>query len=131
VDRTAHVGTPCSGAVPRKEYGLQEKEEPAPQAGSLGAVPAWQERTTASSHKCRKRTHTLINVVEESYLRSDIACASGLCCACPPAATSALSPSATHYMVPDAEAVLAFLEVLELPEVTDIVMLSSVVQARC
>jgi hypothetical protein len=78
---------------------------------------SWEgTRVLASGHRLRRRTQTVVNYVEDAYLRDDIPCGSQLCTACdnhntfgasrvtraPP-----LSADASHYLVPDAQALLA------------------------
>lgn len=74
----------------------------------------------------RKRTGGTFTVVQEHYLRDDLGCHSSHCITCPQ--DTIWLPSSSHYMIPDADAILDFLEILELPQVTGVIYLASVVQ---
>ena len=75
------------------------------------------QRAVASGHWLRRRTQTVVNYVEDRYLRDDIACGSQLCRACDNSATGTpLAGDASHYLVPDAKAIAEYLDFLESPE---------------
>ena len=69
----------------------------------------------ASGHRLRRRTQTVVNYVEDAYLRDDIPCGSELCTSCDNSRWRAslgthhapLKADASHYLVPDARALLA------------------------
>ena len=69
----------------------------------------------------------MYDTAEEAYLRLDIPCGSPDCVACPPT-SPALAPSPQHLLLPDASVLAGCLEVFELPEVENLVLLTSVVR---
>ena len=73
----------------------------------------------------------MVKEVQECYLRDDVGC--GVAgCACPSADGAApLTPSAeaSHYCVVAADALAAYAEVLELPDVADVILCASEVRA--
>ena len=78
-------------------------------------------------YKFRKRARTVTAQYEEAYLRSDISCGSKACPACAVTAP-ALAADASHYVVPDSQALADFLGVFELPEMANYVLLTSVLR---
>ena len=40
--------------------------------------------STVSGHRLRRRTQTVVNYVEDAYLRDDVSCGSALCASCVP-----------------------------------------------
>ena len=95
-------------------------------AGPVG-TPA-----TVSGHRLRRRTQTVVNYVEDAYLRDDVSCGSALCASCVPppgAPPTPLRADATHYLVPDADALVAYLDFLESPSARDVVLLASEAKA--
>ena len=69
----------------------------------------------------------MVGVAVEAYLRDDIPCGSSECLLCTPK-TPWLAPNASHYVVPDAEALHELLEVFELPAFSSFVLLTSVLR---
>ena len=65
--------------------------------------------------------------LESAYLRDDVPCGSALCGLCRPTAAS-LATDAGAYVMPDADALSSFLELWELPELSNCVLLTSVVR---
>lgn len=69
-------------------------------------------RVVARGHRLRRRTQTVYNYVEDAYLRDDIPCGSELCTSCDNSKSRAalgtppLKADASHYLVPDAQALL-------------------------
>lgn len=96
------------------------------------------------SFRYRKRSRTVADTGEEAYLRVDIPCGCGTACAACPPTLPALAlqgggsssgsgraesgPRQAHLLMPDAAALLDSLEVLELPEVENVVLLTSEVR---
>ena len=68
-----------------------------------------------------------MGVAVEAYLRDDIPCGSSECLTCTPK-TPRLAPNASHYVIPDAEALQELLEVFELPAFSSFVLLTSVLR---
>lgn len=82
---------------------------------------------TKLRYKYRKRTHTITSAIEESYQRDEIPC--GFACgSCPPAQSTQLSLDAPCILMPDDTCLEQFLEVFELPDVSNYVLCSSVVR---
>ena len=77
--------------------------------------------------KYRKRTRTVTCAVEECYLRDDVACGSELCETCAPTGTSSssLAADARFIMIPDERTFSEFLELFELPELSNYIVLGS------
>jgi hypothetical protein len=75
----------------------------------------------------RKRSRSVLDTAEEAYLRVDIPCGSPACSACSPT-LPALGAAPRHLVLPDAAVLGEFLEVFELPDVEDVVLLSSVLR---
>ncbi|KXZ55937.1 hypothetical protein GPECTOR_2g1488 [Gonium pectorale] len=119
------------------------------------ACPHPPAHQTKLSYKYRRRTHSVAPALEESYLRLDVSCGSEACDACrvgassstaatdggsfsssaavasaapPPPPSSSLSASAPHYLIPDAEALSDWLELFELPDITNVVLLDSAIK---
>nr|XP_002736854.1 PREDICTED: DIS3-like exonuclease 1-like [Saccoglossus kowalevskii] len=70
-----------------------------------------------------------VRVVREHYLREDVPCNSELCLAGCPSDGKTLLPMATHYIVPDCQVTRDYLEILELPEITGILFLQTVLHS--
>uniref|UniRef100_A0A3Q3G4H8 DIS3-like exonuclease 1 n=1 Tax=Kryptolebias marmoratus TaxID=37003 RepID=A0A3Q3G4H8_KRYMA len=75
---------------------------------------------------CRGRK---VRVVREHYVRERVPCFSSLCQAGCPNDGKVLPEDLTHYVVPDAEVVLNFLEVLEVRELQGVVFTRTACQA--
>lgn len=73
----------------------------------------------------RKRQGAIAAVPTELYLREDVSCGSGACPSCFPLLPR-LGPDAQHCVIPDADGLCDFLEVFELPEMGNVIFLSSV-----
>ncbi|KAI7844065.1 hypothetical protein COHA_002209 [Chlorella ohadii] len=109
---------------------------------------SWLERRVHHTFRYRKRSRTVTDTGEEAYLRVDIPCGCGsACAACPPTlpalalgggsgggggggggGSAESGPRQEHLLMPDATALLDCLEVLELPEVENVVLLTSEVR---
>eukprot|EP00798_Chlamydomonas_sp_ICE-L_P016297 gene16297-22485_t len=85
---------------------------------------AWKDFETRLKAKYRKQTRTITTAVEDCYLRDDIPCGSALCTSCAPT-TSHLAASASFLMIPDSATLSTYLEILELPEISNYIILSS------
>ena len=99
--------------------------------GGLAAGPVGTP-ATVSGHRLRRRTQTVVNYVEDAYLRDDVCCGSALCASCVPppgAPPTPLRADASHYLVPDADALVAYLDFLESPSARDVVLLASEAKA--
>ncbi|KAM4744521.1 DIS3-like exonuclease 1 [Anableps anableps] len=70
-----------------------------------------------------------VRVVREHYLRERVPCFSSLCQAGCDNDGKVLSGDLTHYVVPDAEVVVNYLEVLEFPELQGVVFTQTACQA--
>ncbi|KAI3434597.1 hypothetical protein D9Q98_002666 [Chlorella vulgaris] len=90
---------------------------------------AWLERKSEHSFRYHKRSRTVADVSGEAYLRLDLSCGcpAPLCGACQPT-TPALSPSPRHLLLPDAAVLVECLDVFELSQMSNVVLLSSVVR---
>ncbi|BBN06067.1 DIS3-like exonuclease 1 [Marchantia polymorpha subsp. ruderalis] len=87
----------------------------------------WLGRQVTRRCKLRKRSKTVVVLIQEVYLRDDIPCGSSVCQLCSQnSATLPAHPS--HYLILDAEALIHYLEVWELPQITGVIYLSSVVK---
>ncbi|KAM9765078.1 DIS3-like exonuclease 1 [Menidia menidia] len=75
---------------------------------------------------CRGRR---VRVVREHYLREGVPCFSSLCQAGCANDGKLLPADLTHYLVPDAQVVLSFLEILELRELRGLVFTQTAAQA--
>ncbi|GBG61073.1 hypothetical protein CBR_g18665 [Chara braunii] len=80
--------------------------------------------TVSHGIKFRRRSRTIVDVVQEHYLRDDIPCGSAVCDICHQ--TPVLSGTATHYLLPDVDFILDFLELLEHPQIANVIYLSSI-----
>ncbi|GLJ54635.1 hypothetical protein SUGI_1173790 [Cryptomeria japonica] len=90
-------------------------------------MAGWVARKVKRDFKFRKRSNSVGLNLQEIYLRDDIACGSAACHTC--VQTSPRLPAnASHYLIPNADALLNFWEVLDLPQVTAVVYLASVVR---
>ncbi|KAK9809126.1 hypothetical protein WJX72_009740 [[Myrmecia] bisecta] len=87
----------------------------------------WVDYQCWHAYKFRKRARAIQCQPEEAYLRTDVRCGSNACITCPPAAP-AVAADATHYAMPDSQALTDFLEVFELPEMVNYILLSSVLR---
>lgn len=65
--------------------------------------------------------------LQEIYLRDDIPCGSATCRKCVQSSPR-LPTDVSHYLIPDANALLKFWEVLDLPQVTGVIYLASVIR---
>lgn len=87
----------------------------------------------------KSKQGTYIQSVREHYLRDDIGCQSLACKLCSerdpaepflplstPVASQTLSATAPHYLIPDAQTLLRFLEIFEAPIITDVIILQTV-----
>ncbi|XP_077988799.1 DIS3-like exonuclease 1 [Glandiceps talaboti] len=72
-----------------------------------------------------------VRIVREHYLREDVPCNSELCLAdCSKSKGHGVLPSSlTHYVVPDCQVARDFLDILELPEITGILFLQTVLHS--
>ncbi|GAX81333.1 hypothetical protein CEUSTIGMA_g8764.t1 [Chlamydomonas eustigma] len=93
---------------------------------------AWSLCESRLKAKYRRHTHTITCAVEERYLRDDVSCGLGYpsCQHCPPLSltSASLDLHATSLVIPDADALDSFLEVWELPDITNWLILTSVLQ---
>ncbi|BDA44024.1 DIS3-like exonuclease 1 [Coccomyxa sp. Obi] len=87
----------------------------------------WIENRTFRAYRFRKRSRTVSEASEEAYLRDDIPCGSEACSTCSNG-LPALSADASHYVIPDSQALDDYLEVFELPQLQNFVLLASVLQ---
>jgi hypothetical protein len=71
------------------------------------------ERKSVKGHKFRRRTGTLMGVLEERYLRDDLACGGPACAACaaPTRALDPTTPAWPHLCIPAADALAKYVEV--------------------
>ncbi|KAL2633824.1 hypothetical protein R1flu_005303 [Riccia fluitans] len=87
----------------------------------------WLGRQVARRFKARKRSKPIVILIQEVYLRDDIPCGSSLCRSCvqesPP-----LPADASHYLILDANTLIQFMEIWELPQITGVIYLSSVIK---
>lgn len=92
-----------------------------------GDMAGWVARQVFRGCKASKRKKTVHISLQEYYLRDDIPCGSPACrrgCHGPPS----FPAHASHYLIPDASALRHFWEILELPQLTAVVFLSSVLK---
>lgn len=82
---------------------------------------------TFRAYRFRKRSRNVSEASEEAYLRDDIPCGSEACSTCSNG-LPALSADASHYVIPDSQALDDYLEVFELPQLKNFVLLTSVLQ---
>lgn len=78
-------------------------------------------------YRYRKRSRSVCEQATESYLRVDISCGSEACPLCPRTLPS-LAATADHYAIPDAATLDRFSEVFEVPEVANVIYLTSVIR---
>ena len=83
-----------------------------------------EERGDAARYKYRSRSRTTQKLVEEAYRRSDVPCGSALCGSCE-RASPRLSASAACYFVLNGASLRAYAELLELPDVCNVILLAS------
>ena len=98
------------------------------------AVHKFEEMSTISKKVNVKSGGKLMAVVREQYLRNDLSCLSALCQLpqCNKGKTSncgVLPANVTHYLIPFVDVAGHYMEVLELPEITGIIFLQTVVNA--
>ncbi|KAG2445884.1 hypothetical protein HXX76_000488 [Chlamydomonas incerta] len=100
---------------------------------------AWVACQTKLSYKYRRRTHTVTPALEEAYLRVDVSCGSEACDTCRVGVSAAadavgaaaaapiasLSAAAPFYLLPDDAALSEFLELFELPDISNYIILAS------
>jgi hypothetical protein len=78
----------------------------------------------------KSKRGTVSRIVREHYLREDISCCFAACTACCKLSVCTLEPG--HVLVPDIKFTLAFLELLEHPDLTNIIFLETVIsEVRC
>lgn len=77
--------------------------------------------------RLKKRTHNVVELAVEAYLRLDLLCGSPECTACP-GKRPQLPCHARHYIIPDADALEDCLAVFELPDFSGFILLTSVLQ---
>ncbi|KAL3693434.1 hypothetical protein R1sor_007085 [Riccia sorocarpa] len=87
----------------------------------------WLGRQEVRRFKARRRSNSILIVVQEVYLRDDIPCGSSLCRSCVQQSPT-LPADASHYLILDADSLTQFMEVWELPQITGVIYLSSVVK---
>ncbi|XP_024518625.1 DIS3-like exonuclease 1 isoform X2 [Selaginella moellendorffii] len=87
----------------------------------------WVARKADRRCKFKRRSKAISIVAEEIYLRDDIPCGSPLCSSCA-SHLPRLPPDASHYLLPNADAVLQFWEILELPQFSAVIFLTSVLK---
>ena len=98
-------------------------------------VNKFEEMSTISKKVNVKSGGKLMAVVREQYLRNDLSCLSALCQL--PQCTGnnktsncgVLPANVTHYLIPFVDVAGHYMEVLELPEITGIIFLQTVVNA--
>lgn len=78
--------------------------------------------------KYRARTRTITCAAEEAYLRDDVSCGCEGCPYCPPPLGSALAADAQAYLLPDADVLSELLEVFELPDISNWILTTSILQ---
>ncbi|XP_022099659.1 DIS3-like exonuclease 1 isoform X2 [Acanthaster planci] len=75
----------------------------------------------------KTRQGRALRLVREQYLREDVPCNSELCLAgCRKTGSSTTPADVTHYIVPDCHVTGEFLEIFELPELTGIIFMQTV-----
>ena len=98
-------------------------------------VNKFEEMSSISKKVNVKSGGKLMAVVREQYLRNDLSCHSALCQL--PQCTKdsndpncgILPPNVTHYLIPFVDVAGHYMEVLEIPEITGIIFLQTVVNA--
>ncbi|KAK3288953.1 hypothetical protein CYMTET_3593, partial [Cymbomonas tetramitiformis] len=93
----------------------------------MSGETGWVKCNNHVGHKFRRRSGSLVPVIEECYLRDDISCGSGVCTICAHR-TLTLPADADHYVVPDVGHLMKFSEVFDLSEAQNAVLLASVVK---
>ena len=102
---------------------------------------AWDGATArVAGHRLRRRTGAVVNYAEDVHLREDVPCGCALCETCAndderraedggdPVGTP-LAADATHYLVPDADAIAEHVDFLEMPRsATNVIVLGSEVR---
>ena len=99
---------------------------------------AWDGATArVAGHRLRRRTGAVVNYAEDVHLREDVPCGCALCGTCAnddvqdgghPVGTP-LGADATHYLVPDADAIAEHVDFLEMPRsATNVIVLGSEVR---
>ena len=99
---------------------------------------AWDGTTArVAGHRLRRRTGAVVNYAEDVHLREDVPCGCALCGTCAnddvqdgghPVGTP-LGADATHYLVPDADAIAEHVDFLEMPRsATNVIVLGSEVR---
>ena len=102
---------------------------------------AWDGATArVAGHRLRRRTGAVVNYAEDVHLREDVPCGCALCGTCAnddkrraedggdPVGTP-LAADATHYLVPDADAIAEHVDFLEMPRsATNVIVLGSEVR---
>lgn len=72
------------------------------------------------------RRGTPLRFVREHYLRDDVVCGSEACQrGCTPTATPALAADATHYVLPDLNALEDYWDIWELQRISGLIVLST------
>eukprot|EP01018_Ginkgo_biloba_P012952 Gb_38988 [translate_table: standard] len=90
-------------------------------------MAGWVTRKVTRSFKVRKKLMNVGINLQEIYLRDDIPCGSAACLSCVQSSPR-LPSNVSHYLIPDADALLRFWEVLELPQVIAVIYLASVMR---
>lgn len=90
-------------------------------------MSSWVARKVKRDFKVRKKSNTVSSNLQEIYLRDDIPCGSAVCRKCVQSSPR-LPADVSHYLIPDANALLKFWEVLDLPQVTAVIYLASVIR---
>jgi hypothetical protein len=108
---TSWVGGWVGREVQRLPY-LPSLTIPRPRTRSLMGARGC-ERKSVKGHKFRRRTGTLMGVLEERYLRDDLACGGPACAACaaPTRALDPTTPAWPHLCIPAADALAKYVEV--------------------
>ena len=70
----------------------------------------------------------VVKVVREHYLRDDLPCGLSSCTVCPNNSVGILLSSESTILIPDTNIILHYLDVLEHPSFTDIVILQTVLE---
>ena len=98
-------------------------------------VKKLEEMSSISKKVNVKSGGKLMAVVREQYIRNDLTCRSALCqlpqCREDAKATSSglLPPNVTHYLIPYVDVAGHYMEILELPDITGVIFLQTVVNA--
>jgi exosome complex exonuclease DIS3/RRP44 len=89
--------------------------------------PGWTAVLQALHYSARKRKRIGHNL-EERYLREDVSCGFLACSSCKPPAAFSLDPETTILVLPDADVLLEYLDVFELPSLSGYVLCTSVIR---